>query len=56
MNSKSSVEAEIVTAIDYFGHIVWCVGFMNEQGYPISTKLFYQDNMRVIRIGENFSG
>ena len=56
MNTKSSTEAEVVAASDYLGHTVWLAGFMKDQGYPISRKLFYQDNMSAIQIEKNGSG
>ena len=53
MNSKSSTEAEIVAASDYLGHTVWLAGFMKDQGYPITRKMFYQDNTSAIHIEKN---
>ena len=34
---------------------VWLAGFMKDQEYPISRKLFYQDNMSCIQIEKNGS-
>ena len=55
INTKSSTESEIVAASDYLAHTVWLAGFMKEQGYPLSRKLFYQDNMSAIQIEKNGS-
>ena len=53
MNTKRSTESDIVGTCDYLIHIVWLAGFMKDQGYPISGKLFYQDNMSAIQIEKN---
>ena len=55
MNTKSSTESEIVGASDYLAHTVWLAGFMKDQGYLITRKLFYQDNMSAIQIEKNGS-
>ena len=55
INTKISTESEIVAASNYLAHTVWLAGFMKEQGYPISRKLFYQDNMSAIHIKKNCS-
>ena len=55
INTKRSTESEIVAASDYLAHTVWLAGFMKDQGYPISRKLFYQDNMSAIQIEKNGS-
>ena len=48
-------ESEIVAASDYLAHTVWLAGFMKDQGYLLSRKLFYQDNMSAIQIVKNES-
>lgn len=55
INTKSLTESEIVAASDYLAHTVWLSGFMKDQGYPISRKFFYQDNMSAIQIEKNGS-
>ena len=55
MNTKSSTESEIVGASDYLAHTVWLAGFMKDQGYSISRKLFYQDNVSAIKVKKNGS-
>ena len=55
MNAKSSTGAEIVGASDYLAHTVWLAGFMKDQGYPITRKIFYQDNLSAIQIEKNDS-
>ena len=55
INTKISTEFEIVAGSDYLAHTVWLSGFMKDQGYPISRKLFYQDNMSAIQIENNGS-
>ena len=55
INTKISTEFEIVAGSDYLAHTVWLSGFMKDQGYPISRKLFYQDNMSAIQIEKNGS-
>ena len=55
INTKSSTESEIVAASDYLAHTIWLAGFMKDQGYPLSRKLFYQDNTSAIQIEKNGS-
>ena len=55
ISTNSSTESEIVAGSDYLARTVWLSGFIKYQGYPISRKLFYQDNMSAIQIEKNGS-
>ena len=47
-NTKRSTESEIVADSYYLAHTVWSASLMKDQGYPLSRKLFYQDDMSAI--------
>jgi hypothetical protein len=53
LNGKSSTEAEIIGASDYLPHTLYVKMFMEAQGYPIETALFYQDNESAIKMARN---
>ena len=41
LNTKSSTEAEIVSASDYFIYNIWYVMFMCHHGYLNKSNMFY---------------
>jgi hypothetical protein len=44
LNTKSSMEAELVGASDYLPSTIWAKMFLKEQGYELRENTFYQDN------------
>ena len=53
LNTKSSTEAELV-GVDDVSHIIfWVRNFMNEQGYPITENVIYQDNQSAMLLEKN---
>ena len=53
LNTKSSTEAELIGASDYLPNTIWVMEFMKQQGYPIQTSKFAQDNESAIRLERN---
>ena len=53
LNCKSSTEAELIGASDYLPHTLYVKMFMEAQGYPIDTTIFYQDNESAIKMERN---
>jgi hypothetical protein len=53
INTKSSTEAEIVSADDCATKILWSKLFMEAQGYGIEKNILYQDNKSAILLEEN---
>lgn len=49
-NTKSSTETEVVGASDYLPWTIWATCFMEDQGYPMRTKIFYQDNESAMKL------
>ena len=42
LNTKSSTEAELVGASDYFPHAIWAKKFLEEQGYVFTENKFFK--------------
>jgi hypothetical protein len=53
LNTKSSTEAEVVGASDFLPKNIWAKNFLAEQGYILSTNVFYQDNQSAIKLETN---
>jgi hypothetical protein len=53
INTKSSIEAELIGASDYLPNTLFVKMFMAAQGYPISNAIFYQDNESAIKMESN---
>jgi hypothetical protein len=53
LNTKSSMEAELVGASDYFPYPIWGKKFLEAQGYVLKENVFYQDNQSTIRFEKN---
>ena len=53
MNTKSSIEAELVGASDYIGYTIWMSRFLEYQGYRVKSNIFYQDNESAIKLEKN---
>ena len=53
LNTKSSTEADIVGASDYFPYNIWYVMFMRHQGYLDNSNRFFQDNQIATRMEVN---
>ena len=53
LNTKSSTEAEVVGASDFLPKNIWAMNFLAEQGYNLSTNIFYQDNQSAIKLETN---
>lgn len=53
LNTKSSTEAEVVGASDYFPNTIWLRMFLEAQGYIIEESLYYQDNESAMKIELN---
>ena len=50
LNTKSSMEAELVTLDEVMGQILWTRHFL--AGVPVPTTLIYQDNKSTILLAE----
>jgi len=53
LNTKSSMEAELVAVDDAMGQVLWTRHFLATQGHPVPTTTIYQDNRRTILLAEN---
>ena len=53
LNTKNSTETEVVGASDYLPWTIWISNFIKEQGYDIKQKIYYQDNMRAMKMEQN---
>jgi len=53
LNVLSSTECELVGAASYITNAIWLDQFLEHQGYPLVTKMFYQDNQSAIRFAKN---
>jgi hypothetical protein len=53
LNTKSSTEAELVSASDHLPHTLWAKSFLTAQGYTIHNHMFHQDNMSAIQLEKN---
>jgi hypothetical protein len=54
LNTKSSTEAELVGASDYFYLTQYGQGSFWKQGFTIKQNTFYQDNQSAIRFEKNW--
>jgi hypothetical protein len=57
-SSKSSTEAELIALADSTSRVMWCIFFLEEQGYPtppgvINRHIMYQDNQSTIAMVKN---
>ena len=53
MNTKSSMEAELVAIDDAMAQILWTRHFLAAQGIPVPVTTIYQDNKSTILLSEN---
>ncbi len=53
LNTKSSMEAEVVGVDDASSQILWTNYFIKAQGYKIDEMLVYQDNQSAILLEKN---
>jgi hypothetical protein len=53
INTKSSMEAELIGASDYLPNTLYVKMFMEAQGFPIHNATFHQDNKSAIKMQEN---
>ena len=53
LNTRSSTEAELVGADDAATMILWTGLFMEQQGYPLSKNILFQDNKSAILLENN---
>ena len=58
LNTKSSIESNIVGVYDFLTQVIWYQYFLKYQGYKIHGDIKYQDNQSAIKldnIGRKFS-
>ncbi|CAJ1935865.1 unnamed protein product [Cylindrotheca closterium] len=53
LNSRSSMEEELIAVDNVVTMILWTKLFMEWQGYPIEKNILYQDNKSAILLEEN---
>jgi hypothetical protein len=57
LNTRSSMENEIVGADDFMPAICWTRYFMEAQGYQVNDNVLFQDNKSAILLrGEEWKG
>ena len=55
LNTKISMEAELVGMIEYLTYNLCPMNFLHGQGYGIMSNILYQDNQSAIRMEKNGS-
>ena len=53
INTRSSTETELVGVDDAMPTILWCLYFIQEQGYNMTHAIIYQDNKSAILLETN---
>jgi hypothetical protein len=53
LNTKSSMEVELVGASDYLPYPIWPKKFLEAKRYPLKESIFYQDNQSTIKFEKN---
>jgi hypothetical protein len=53
LNTKSSTEAEVVSADDVLPQMLWTLYFLEAQGFKINDNILYQDNKSSILLENN---
>ena len=53
LNTKNSIEAELVGLDDVMTQLIWTRYFLKEQGYIIQDNVIYQHNQSAIRLENN---
>ena len=53
LNTKSSMEAELVGVDEEMGQVLWMRHFLAAQGEYVPTTTIYQDNKSTILLAEN---
>ena len=53
INSKSSMETELIGESDYLPYALWYIYFFKEHGYVIKNKKLLQDNKSTIKLLNN---
>jgi Reverse transcriptase (RNA-dependent DNA polymerase) len=56
LNTKSSTEAEVVGASDFFPTMIWARMFLESQGYQLVENILHQDNQSAILLERNGKG
>ena len=55
INTKSSTESELVALDDALPMILWCLYFIEAQGYTVEQNVVFQDNQSTMRLAVNGS-
>ena len=53
LNTKSSMEAELIGADDEISQMLWTRYFLKSQGYGTDKNIFYQDNTSAMLLENN---
>jgi hypothetical protein len=53
LNTKSSIEAELVGVNDVMPQVLWMRYFLEAQGYSVTDSVIYQANQSVILLEKN---
>ena len=53
LNTKSSIEAEVIGASDYLPKNIWAVLFLEAQGHHLDNNIFFQDNLSAMKLERN---
>jgi hypothetical protein len=53
MNARSSTDAELITADEVVGAVLWTRFFLEAQGYPVKENVLYQDNRSAMLLEKN---
>ena len=55
INTGSSTESELVSLYDAMPMILWCLYFIEAQGYTVDQNIVFQDNQSTMRLATNGS-
>jgi hypothetical protein len=56
LNTRSSIEAELVAVNDVMGQVLWTQYFLMAQGIDVNDNIVYQDNQSAILLETNGKG
>ncbi len=54
-NIKSSTDSELIAVDDAISMILWCLYFIEAQGYSVKQNIVFQDNQSTMRLAVNGS-
>ena len=53
VNTRSSTEAELVSADDIISKVIWTRRFLKAQGYTVENNIIHRDNQSTMKLEQN---